>query len=382
MTTSKLQVIHYGQPGPYAPCGAAYKTRTRMTTVISYAGRMRSSERKRITYANHSTLAREVSCDNCKRTAPYWRAAISQIYGAKPVRAVREEFYCPDPERCAHKRIGMQYRLLCERSRVHDVSPAGGDSWPYGEWEEDSDSPTHIIVPYTGYSDYSGGGVERSNNRALREDYPATFTEATGGYGTSELLLSLDWRHPNGDDFTEGLVEALNGLADYALYDEQDHSMLEMEVADEAWDQFLSMDVPRQLQDKAISSDAMEDAIEALDELAARHAWDTSKPEFRCECGWLPPLVLTGDHMEQALYRHVGKYPSLRDMFYESLRDQDESPYLESATSIVFPCMDESVNWIDDRIWAMRCADNPQVPAWFNPDQARLPGMPAKREEI
>ena len=130
------------------------------------------------------------------------------------------------------------------------------------------------------------------------------------------------------------------------------------------------------------SSEAMEDAIDALEELAARHSWESTRPGWLCECGWQAPMSLTPDYREQALYRHVAEFPSLRDLFYESLRDQDESPYLESATSIVFPCMAQSVETIAERIWQMRCDAMPQVPAWFNPAQMRLPGMPVRREEV
>jgi hypothetical protein len=336
--------------------------------------------RKRVTFTNHTDRARDVSCDVCKLTRPYWRARILQL---PAVTIVRE-------------RPHETFRYILTDRGYRDVStgvfhPEAGGTWPYGDWDHDV-SPadaTHVLINYTGYSDYSGGGVDRSNNRSLLRNYPEAFTQAYGGHGTEELMLSVDYyapadpeSHDSRADRTDYLLQAIAGLADYPLYDEEDYSALENEEADEAWDQFLSSDVPSRLRDASPSAEAMDDAIEALDELAAKHSWESTRPDFACECGWVPPMPLTEHYREQALYRHVNQYPSLRDLFYESLRDQNESPYLESATSIVFPCMAESIEWIADRIWELRAADNPQVPAWFNPAQTRLPGMPVKREDI
>ena len=166
------------------------------------------------------------------------------------------------------------------------------------------------MVPYTGYSDYSGSGVDKSNNRSLLRDYPETFTQAIGGYNTEELMLSADYYAPRDSEShdsraerTEYLIRALEHLSDYPLYDEEDYSALEMEEADNAWEQFLEWDVPRQLQDESPSSEAMEDAIDALDELAACHS-GKARAQADCASAEAGAESLTPD------YRETGALPS------------------------------------------------------------------------
>jgi hypothetical protein len=65
-----------------------------------------------------------------------------------------------------------------------------------------------------------------------------------GGHGTSELLIPIGCRN-------EYLAEQLLALTEYPLYDEEDHSALEMEAADEAWDQYLEFETHRDLERRA-----------------------------------------------------------------------------------------------------------------------------------
>lgn len=332
-------------PGlPYAPCGA------------------------RVNGARTTGNPREVNCGNCQNTRLYIRARILALPSATPIVADDH----------------VQYRyLLGDDGYYHDVkvgpfTPEPGGTWPYGDWKQAErdytgawpEPPTHVMLGYTGYSDYSGSSVDRSNNEALRDDYPDTFTEAIGGHGTSELMLSVDW-HPPADG-REGLLDALEALEDYPLYDEGHHSMLETEAATEAWDQWLSSDVPRALEEASPSAEALEDALEAIEELAGQHG--AEYPQTTCKCGE------TFRNWDDIL-AHLDKFPSLERMFYDTLRDQDSSPYLETAVDVVFPYMDDSVAQIEERIWRLRCADLPQRPGWFNPAQPALAGMPVIAED-
>ena len=250
-------------------------------------------------------------------------------------------------------------------------APEPGGTWSYGDWDQCApEDATHVLLNYTGYSDYSGSSADRSNHRALMRDYPETFTNAYGGHGTEELMLSVDWTPPG--DGRDGLLDAIAALADYPLYDEEDHSYLEMEAADDAWDQFLSWDVPRDLAEKSESPEAMEDALEALEALSARHS--AEYPATVCQCGHV-------SRNWDAMITHLERFRSLRDMYYESLRDQNESPYLEDAANIYFPCHADSIEQIAERIWRERCADLPQIAGWYNPNQAVLSGMPRIRED-
>lgn len=89
--------------------------------------------------------------------------------------------------------------------------------------------PLTIIELATG-SDYSGSLVEISNMRCLKRDFP-WLVEIYGGYGTRGL--GYLGRRENQSD---ALIEAIDGLTEYPLFDEDDHSDLETETAAEAWE--------------------------------------------------------------------------------------------------------------------------------------------------
>jgi hypothetical protein len=124
---------------------------------------------------------------------------------------------------------------------------------PYGDWEDATlETATHVILGLTVWSDYSGSTVERSNERALLADYPQTFIRLYGGHGTSGLMLPVDrpadWFSDDEDSGRErwqGLLSDLAALADYPLYNEDDHSALETELAEEAWSAYLRSDLAR-----------------------------------------------------------------------------------------------------------------------------------------
>jgi hypothetical protein len=138
---------------------------------------------------------------------------------------------------------------------------------PYGDWQDATlETATHVVLGYTVWSDYSGSTVERSNERSLLEDYPQTFIRLYGGHGTSGLMLPVDrpadWfadDEDGGRERWQGLLEDLAKLADYPLYDEEDLSGLETEIADEAWDAYLRSDVLSDLAKTGVPDEALAD---------------------------------------------------------------------------------------------------------------------------
>lgn len=125
----------------------------------------------------------------------------------------------------------------------------------YGRWDTDRDRECQKIDPstwtvdtlpvdalavieYTVYSDYSGGTVERANEKAIREDYPNAewLKELSGGHGTSGLAIDIRaWLDSlTDDDDPHALLEMIEGLEDYPLASEDAHSELEMELETEA----------------------------------------------------------------------------------------------------------------------------------------------------
>jgi hypothetical protein len=150
------------------------------------------------------------------------------------------------------------------------------------------ETPDYYEVPVATWGDYVGTAVERSNYRSLLRDYPETFVEVRYDYFGHSLLLPVS-------AVTEELVELLTGLREqYPLYDESDHSELESELADEAWDAWAKFDLLRALRDAGVDTDEIDEA-------------------------------------------------DLRERFYTAVSESDEYPYAETADSIVFPGWDAIV---------------------------------------
>lgn len=100
--------------------------------------------------------------------------------------------------------------------------------------------PLTLIELATG-SDYSGTLVERSNARVLKEQFP-WLVEIYGGHGTFGLAY-LGKRENQSD----ALIEAIDALTGYPLADDEDHSNLEHEMAEQAWGDYGRDDFKRAL---------------------------------------------------------------------------------------------------------------------------------------
>lgn len=88
--------------------------------------------------------------------------------------------------------------------------------------------PLTLIERATG-SDYSGNLCEKSNALALKEKFP-WLVEVYGGHGTFGVAY-LGKRENQNDE----LIEAIDSLTEYGLFDSDHHSHLEMDAVDEAW---------------------------------------------------------------------------------------------------------------------------------------------------
>jgi hypothetical protein len=120
-------------------------------------------------------------------------------------------------------------------------------STTYGDWSEVSantpidPSKVYIIPGYCGGSDYSGNLVEVSNHKAIIDMMPNEYQDGaeylvfSGGFGTFDIAIRIDALTPD-------LLDAIEGLEDYPLLDEDLHSQLEMESQNEAWENDIRSD--------------------------------------------------------------------------------------------------------------------------------------------
>lgn len=122
------------------------------------------------------------------------------------------------------ERETFELREDCERT--WDPATRG---YTYSRYRTVRGTSLTLIDLATG-SDYSGTLVEASNARCLKRDFP-WLVEVHGGHGTFGVAY-LGKRENQSD----ALIEAIDSLASYPLYDEQDHSDLEHEQEQEQWE--------------------------------------------------------------------------------------------------------------------------------------------------
>lgn len=106
---------------------------------------------------------------------------------------------------CAH--TGWRSRLLFSPAQLDDTC-----SWPGG---------------------YDAPSIYRSNARVFRQEFAAALELADGDADG----IALDVRY-----VTAEMIETIQALQDYPLIDEEDHSALELELQDEAWESWAASD--------------------------------------------------------------------------------------------------------------------------------------------
>lgn len=125
----------------------------------------------------------------------------------------------------------------------------------------------YFAPSYLGGSDYSGTLVERSNYRVFCDTFETGqgvwWSALYGGYGTFGVLVDPA-RIPS--DIVAEVAEWLAGLDDYPLADEDEHSELEMEAQNDAWEHCYRRDFVKELetQHDCDLSDVTPDAVYGL----------------------------------------------------------------------------------------------------------------------
>ena len=118
----------------------------------------------------------------------------------------------------------------------------------YGDWRPDKDG-RYLVPGRLSGSDYSGSLVERSNYNVFsdkfKDGHDNWWTSVIGGHGTYAIVISMD---DVPDEVSDEVAEFLNGLDDYPLADEDDHSNLEMEAQNEAWENWARRDFIKEIE--------------------------------------------------------------------------------------------------------------------------------------
>jgi hypothetical protein len=131
---------------------------------------------------------------------------------------------------------------------------AAGDTLYVVELADPRGQPPHLYgLENLWWGDYTGDAVARSNYRCLTADFPGSFIylrDTMRHQGLAVLPPALG---------NQSLTSALLGLGEYPLYKEEDLSALEAELAEQAWEAYLSRDVSSYLErDHGIDCDELQ----------------------------------------------------------------------------------------------------------------------------
>lgn len=97
---------------------------------------------------------------------------------------------------------------------------------------------------------YDAPSVYRSNARVFRDEFKLELEQADGDADG----IALDIRF-----ITDEMLETIEGLEDYCLLSEEDHSALELDLQEEAWEQWAESDWRKEVEE-ALQEYAPEDA--------------------------------------------------------------------------------------------------------------------------
>lgn len=230
-----------------------------------------------------------------------------------------------------HLRQWSAYMYNPTGPNVQTDPPAGGErasmedfdaAWSRGVKRSDFD-PTHVDIAYTVWGDYCGSTAERSNHRSLLRDWPDVFVDTYGGFGSSGLALPLD------ATIGECVLDALAGLLDYPLYDEEDHSELESDLESEDWKSWGRRDWVGDVEDALLRRPDADETVEYLeslndstiDDIASDAAMldSTGRPRYDAE------TAVSGvwDREEWADWVRAGAERIVAGYLYDLAHDQD-----------------------------------------------------------
>jgi hypothetical protein len=101
-----------------------------------------------------------------------------------------------------------------------------------------------IEIPYTFYSDYSAGTVERSNYNVFMERYGQLKGVHTvyGGGNAGGVLITCELYNNNSE-----IRELIKGLFEYPALDDENLSKVEHELFEESWEDWIRADLITEL---------------------------------------------------------------------------------------------------------------------------------------
>ncbi len=156
----------------------------------------------------------------------------------------------------------LKHARVCRFDSYRDTKPEDLGRLSYDdlkplEKHQTTESTDFLTPEILSGGDYCySGSAEVSNHRVFLERYGSqpNVYDVYGVYGTFAVAIRLD-------SITPDMIKDLNGLEDYPLLDDEDHSKVEMEAEEESWELCVRSEFVKELQKKF---PALEEKIEDL----------------------------------------------------------------------------------------------------------------------
>jgi hypothetical protein len=97
-----------------------------------------------------------------------------------------------------------------------------------------------LVLENATYREWNNAGGYYGSNSTDKRITKAHAVELYGGYGSKTIWVRED---------CDALAECVNALSDYPLIDDEEHSRVEMEWEQEAWDNYVREDLERTLKE-------------------------------------------------------------------------------------------------------------------------------------
>jgi len=286
--------------------------------------------------------------DACEEYSAYWHVGIKwnvreeqrlqRVRKIPNVQPLRYEDYCA-VERDSDG-YSRRWGTVCRADGSASYGDFKDTDWPdsaraYLDTLSDDEEETgdlYFYVPYASGSDYSGCTVTKANAKWFEDTFGENewVHSVYGGHGTYAVAVGLTGLLGCDDDTFESICEALEGLDNYPVFDDEAVSEFESECANEAWDSWVADDFVRALEAKFADCADLElpngDALRAFFEEKREDA----NTYWECEgCG--PSVYIRIERVVEGIeFDDVASRAVRYEVSHNDCGERREDYYLES----------------------------------------------------
>jgi hypothetical protein len=177
---------------------------------------------------------------------------LQRLRALRNLTVLRLEDYCKGRDGCWGYNTRADGSLSYGDLKEEDCPDCAAEYLRALSTDDSASGELYFYLPYASGSDYSGDIVCRSNALSFGESYGSNDWVHTvyGGYSTYAVAIGLTGLLTCADDTADSILDALEGLDDYPVLDEEALSALESEESDSAWESWVAGDFGKALEAK------------------------------------------------------------------------------------------------------------------------------------